>query len=77
MALGALGTALASADRHSDAGTAWHEGLTIIVPFIEAHATAFDHLARTLGRDYLSACAKSGTKPDYGLLVRTANALKR
>jgi hypothetical protein len=55
--------------------SAFHEGLTAILPFVERRAQAFGDLARNLGRDYIAACEKAATEPDTALLERVARAL--
>jgi len=75
MSLGALGQALAGAERYADAAEAFHEGLIVIAPFTERHVQAFGDLARHLGRDYIAGCEKVGTAPDTALLERVARAL--
>ena len=68
--LGVLGSVLATAELYDDASAAWHEGLTTIAPFVEAHASAFNRLTGALGQGYLSACEKSRLEPDSALLLR-------
>jgi hypothetical protein len=65
-----LGHALAAAERHADAATAAHEGLTTIAPFVERYPEVFVELTRALTQTYLAACEKSGTEPDQVLLAR-------
>jgi hypothetical protein len=70
MSLGALSAALTASERHADAAAATHEGLVTIAPLLEKHAGAFDNLAGSLVRVYLSACERSGTESDLALLGR-------
>jgi tetratricopeptide (TPR) repeat protein len=75
MSLGALSQSFVSAERAGEAASATHEGLAIVVSFLERHPQAFSTLAAALARDYSAACETAGIEPDATLLARVAQAL--
>ncbi|MCX6672611.1 MAG: CHAT domain-containing protein [Methanothrix sp.] len=68
MRLGAYGSVLLALERHSEAASAFAEGLQHLVPFYRNLPQAFSGLAHALRRDYIEACQKAEHEPDKDLL---------
>lgn len=68
MSLGTYGRVLLALERHSDAASAFAEGLQHLAPFYRKLPHAFTGLAHALRRGYLEACKMAEQEPDRDLL---------